>query len=228
MQYDTWNPYDPDDMASPERQARRYQRLARDQQIIREMLPRAETEIENPDRDSNSVGEALEPYHAFAREVPMTPGDLPELERLCRLILERGGSRKGEIQEVLLRLIGATAAAESPSFLLEMLHYSHRGDQFGPERRQLALWGLARIAILHNLPKAYQALYEGLDDRNTDVRYTSADLILNAYLNARRDVPPHVIAKLRQMAHSDPDDAVRRAAQRYLREPWARSPGAQG
>jgi hypothetical protein len=228
MRYNTWNPYDLDDTASPERQARRYQRLEHDRQIIREMLPRVEAEIENPDRDSNSVGEALEPYHAFARELPMTPGDLPELERLCRLILERGGTRKGEIQEVLLRLIGATAAAEAKPFLLEMLHYSHRGDQFGPERRQLALWGLARIAIFHHVPEAYQALYEGLDDRNADVRYSTADLILNAYLNARRDVPPHVKEKLRQMAHSDPDDSVRRAAQRYLREPWARSPEAQG
>jgi hypothetical protein len=228
MRYDTWNPYDPDDTASPDRQARRRQRLEQAQQVIREMLPGLEAEIENPERDLNSVGDALRPYHEFAREMPMTPGDLPELERLCRLILTRGGSRKGEIQEVLLRLIGATAAAESTTFLLEMLHYSHRGDQFGPERRQLTLWGLARIAIFHNLPEAYQALYEGLDDRHADVRYTVIDLILDAYLNAKRDVPARVVEKLRHMVRSDPDDLVRHAAQRYLREPWARSPTDQG
>jgi hypothetical protein len=158
------------------------------------------------------------------REVPMTPGDLPELERLCRLILERGGARKGDIQEALLRLIGATAAAESVPFLIEMLHYSQRGDRFGPTRRQLALWGLARIALFHDVREAYEALYEGLDDRRADVRFTVADLILNAYLSARQDVPPHVVEKLRHMARSDPDDSVRHAAQRYLREPWAQSP----
>jgi hypothetical protein len=62
---------------------------------------------------------------------PMTPADRPELERLCRLILERGGPRQNEIQGVLLRLIEATAAAESVSFLLAMLHYTRRGDPFG-------------------------------------------------------------------------------------------------
>jgi hypothetical protein len=82
--------------------------------------------------------------------------------------------------------------------------------------------------MFHNVPEAYEALYTGLEDRNADVRFTVADLILNAYLNARRDVPPQVVDKLRQMARSDPDDSVRDAAQRYLREPWARSPGAQG
>ena len=189
------------------------------------MLPRLEAEIENPARDSNSVGEALKPYHMLGRELPMTPGDRPELERLCRLILKRGGSRKGDIQEALLRLIGATAAAQSTPFLLDMLHYSHRGDSFGPERRQLALWGLARIALFHDVPEAYQALRKGLDDRNADVRFTVTDLILNAYLSAWRDVPQDVKDKLRQMARSDPDHSVRRATSRALREPWARSPG---
>jgi hypothetical protein len=222
MRYDTWNPYDPDDTIPPEDQARLRQRLEGGRQVIRQMLPTLEAEIENPERDLSSVGEALKPYHMLGREIPMTPGDLPELERLCRLILERGGSRKGDIQEALLRLIGATAAAESTPFLIEMLRYSHRGDSFGPERRQLALWGLARIAMFHNLPEAYQALYESLADRNADVRFTVADLILNAYLSAGRDVPSQVTGKLRQMARSDPDDTVRYAAQRYLREPWAR------
>jgi len=185
------------------------------------MLPRLEQEIRNPERDMNSVGEVLRPYHLFTREAPMMLADLSELERLCRLILERGGLRQNEIQEVLLRLIGATAAAESVPFLLEMLRYTRRGDHFGPQRRQLALWGLARITILHNIPEAYGALQGGLDDRNADVRYTAADLVLDAYLSAGQDVPQDVVERLRQMARSDPDDSVRRAAQRYLGEPWA-------
>ena len=155
----------------------------------------------------------------------MTAADLPELEWLCRLILERGGPRQNDIQEVLLRLIGATAAAESMPFLLEMLHYTRRGDRFGPQRRQLALWGLARVALFHNLPEAYGALQGGLGDRNADVRYATADMILNAYLRAGRDVPQDVVARLCHMARSDPEDSVRRAAQRYLREPWARAVG---
>jgi len=155
----------------------------------------------------------------------MTPADLLELERLCRLILERGGSCQNEIQRVLLRWIGVTAAAESVPFLLKMLHYTRRGDRFGPQRRQLALWGLARVPIFHNIPEAYEALQGGLEDRNADVRYATADMILNAYLRAGREVPQAVVEKLRHMARSDADDSVRWAAQRYLREPWARAMG---
>ena len=223
--YDTWNPYDPNDADSPEDLIRRQKRAEQYRRTIRKMLPCLEQEIENPRRDLNSVGEVLRPYNLSAREAPMTPADLPELERLCRLILERRGSRQDEIQEVLLRLIGATAADESVSFLLEILHYTRRGDRFGPQRRQLALWGLARVAIFHNIPEAYHALQGGLDDRNADVRYATADMILNAYLRAGRDVPQDVVDRLRHMAWSDPDDSVRRAVQRYLREPWARAVG---
>jgi hypothetical protein len=223
--YDTWNPYDPSDADSLEDRARLRERLERDRQIVRKMLPHLEREIESPGRDLNSVGEVLRPYYLSAREAPMTSADLPELERLCWLILERGGPRQNEIQEVLLRLIGATAAVESVPFLLEMLRYTRRGDRFGPQRRQLALWGLARVAIFHNLPEAYSALQGGLDDRIADVRYATADMILNAYLRAERDVPQDVVDRLHDVARSDPDDSVRHAAQRYLREPWASAVG---
>ena len=223
--YDTWNPYDPNDADSPEDRARLRERLERDRQIVRKMLPRLEREIENPGRDLNSVGEVLRPYYLSTRGPPMTPADLPELERLCRLILELGGPRQNEIQEALLRLIGATAAVESVPFLIEMLHYTRRSDRFGPQRRQLALWGLARVGLFHNIPEAYGALQGGLDDRNADVRYATADMILNAYLRAGRDVPQDVVDRLRHMARSDPVDSVRHAAQRYLREPWARAVG---
>lgn len=219
--YDTWSPYDPSDADSPKDRARQRKILRHRQQIIRDMLPRLRREIENPKRDMNSVGEVLRPCYEAGWDLPMTPADLPELEALCWLVLERGGLRQNQIQEVLFQLIGATAAPESVPFLLEMLHYTRRGDHFGPERRQLALWGLARIAIFHNVPEAHDALREGLNDRNAEVRGTAADLILNAYLGVRWEVPADVVDKLRQMARSDPNKDVRRSIQRYLREPWA-------
>ena len=86
--HDTWAPYDPSDADSPEDRAHLRERLERDRQIVRKMLPHLEQEIENPGRDLNSVGEVLRSYYLSAREAPMTPADLPELERLCRLILE--------------------------------------------------------------------------------------------------------------------------------------------
>jgi hypothetical protein len=153
----------------------------------------------------------------------MTPSDMPEIEALCRLVLERGGLRQNEIQEVLLQLVGATAAPESLPFLLDMWRYTRRGDHFGPDRRRLALWGLARVALFHDVPKAYAALREGLDDRRAEVRLTVADLILNAYLSAKRSVPQKVVGKMQQMARADPDDDVRRTIRRFLREPWAQS-----
>lgn len=156
----------------------------------------------------------------------MTPADLPEIEAQCRLVLELGGLDQNNIQQVLLRLVGATAAPESVSFLIEMLRYTRRGDHFGPERRQLSLWGLARVAIFHNVPEAYAALREGLDDRRAEVRITTADLIINAYMDRfsdHRQVPQDVVDKLCQMAESDSDKDVRRVIQRYLRGPWAQS-----
>lgn len=223
MLYDTWNPYDPMESDPPDDETRQHERLQHSQEIIRAMLPRLREEIGNPRRDLNSVFEVLRPYHLNAREVPMTPTDLPEIEAQCWLILERGGPQQSEIQRVLLRLVGATAAPKSVRFLLEMLHHTRRGDQFGPERRQLALWGLARIAIFCDVPEAYAALREGLEDRRPEVRLTAADLILNAYLDARRAVPQDVVCKLREIAQSDPDNSVRRVVHRYLREPWAQS-----
>jgi hypothetical protein len=224
MLYDTMGLYDPREDAPPEEKATLRKRLKRDRGLIREMLPRLRELIEDPDRDANDVFQTLRPYHLEAREVPMTPDDLPELEALCRLILEQGGSRQSDIQRVLLRLVGATAAPASVPFLLEMLHYSKRGDQFGPERRQLALWGLARIAVFHDVPEAYDALKEGMDDHRAKVRLTAADLNLDAYLDMRGDrqeVPPDVVEKLENMAQTEPDEYVRRKIKKFLREPWA-------
>jgi hypothetical protein len=223
--YDTWSPYDRSEYDAPE--AHLCQRLQRDQEIVRAVLARLRREIENPDRDEESVFQVLRPYHLeTGRDLPMTPDDLPDIEAQCRLVLERGGLRQSEIQRVLLRLVGSTAAPQSVPFLLDMLHYTKRGDQFGPERRQLTLWGLARIAIFHDVPEAYAALRKGLEDRRAEVRLTAANLILDAYLDKRsahREVPQDVVNKLRHMAESEPDDYVRRTVQRFLREPWAQS-----
>jgi hypothetical protein len=224
MVYDIWSPYDPRETDPPELKAKLRRRLEHHQQMVRAMLPRLRREIENRERDLNSVGEVLAPYFQdVGRDIPLTPADLPELEILYQLILSRGGPRQNEIQEVLLRLIGATAASETIPFLLEVYRYTRRGDHFGPERRQLAMWGLARIALFHNIPEAYEALWVGLDDRRAEVRATAADLILEAYLGGQRLVPPHVVDKLRQMAQTDPDRDVRGLVQRFLREPWAQA-----
>jgi hypothetical protein len=221
MLYDTRLPYDPWESDPPEVRERLGRRLRDDQEAVRAMLPHLRQEIENPERDLNSVSEALKPYHQALRHPPMRPEDLPEIEALCRLVLERGGARQNEIQEVLLRLVGATAEPQSIPFLLDMWRYTRRGDNFGPERRQLAMWGLARIAIFHNVAEAYAALKEGLDDHRADVRLTVADLILDAYLDARREVPPDVVEELQEIARSDPDGEVRRKVWRMLHEPWA-------
>jgi hypothetical protein len=221
MLYDIHVPYDPWESDPAEVRERLGRRLRDDQEAVRSMLPGLRQEIQNPERDLNSVSEVLKPYHQALRHPPMRPEDLPEIEALCRLVLERGGSRQNEIQEVLLRLVGATAEPQSVPFLLDMWQYTRRGDNFGPERRQLAMWGLARIAIFHNVAEAYAALEEGLDDHRADVRLTVADLIINAYLDGGREVPPDVVEKLQEMARSDPDGEVRRKVWRMLHEPWA-------
>lgn len=222
MPYEIETSYDPYPEESPQETARRRERLERDREIVRGMLPELRREIENPDRDLYSVSQAIKRYrHETFGDVPLTADDVPELEAMCRTILERRGPRQAQIQTVLLHLIGATAAPQSVPFLLDMLHYGRRGDLFGPERRRLALWGLARIALLHGVPEAYEALQEGLEDHHANVRFTATDLILDAYLDAGCEVPRSVAEKLEEMAGSDPDSHVQVRAKRFLREPWA-------
>ncbi len=222
MYFDTWSPYDPNEHDTPQDILRRQKRLQRDQQAIRAMLPRLRQEIEKPQRDSNQVAEVLAPYYEVGRDLPLTSADMPEVEATGRLILQKGGLRQNDIQEVLIRLVGATAAPESVSFLLEMLHYTRRGDHFGPERRQLALWGLARIAIFHQTPNVYAALRKGLDDRRAKVRFTTTDLIIDTYVKTYQPVPKEVVEKLQEMSHSDADDDVRHRAYAILKEPWTK------
>jgi hypothetical protein len=88
----------------------------------------------------------LRPFHEYIDSTPPSPEDIPEIERLSRLAAEKGGAGQGRLQEALLRLVGNAAEPRSLPFLLDMLRYSKRGDSFGPERRQLALWALARLA----------------------------------------------------------------------------------
>ncbi len=222
MRYDTWSPYDPNEHNTPEDVLRRQKRLKRDQHTVRAMLPGLRQEIEKSYRDRNKVSEALAPYYEAGRDVPLTPADMPEVEAMGRLILKMGGLGQNNIQEVLLRLVGATATPESVPFLLEMFRYTRRGDHFGPERRQLALWGLARIAIFHQIPDAYDALRKGLDDRHADVRFTTIDLIIEAYIKADHPVPQEVVKKIQEMIRSDADDDVRHRAYAVLQEPWTK------
>lgn len=222
MYLDSWSPYDPNEHDTPKNVLRRQKRLQQDQQTIRAMLPDLRQEIEKSQRDSNQVAEVLAPYHEMGRDLPLTSTDMPEVEAMARLILQKGGLRQNDIQEVLLRLVGATAAPESVPFLLEMLHYSRRGDHFGPERRQLALWGLARIAIFHQIPDTYAALRKGLDDRQATVRFTTIELIIDAYIKADQPVPKEVVEKLQEMSRSDADDDVRHRVYAILKESWNR------
>lgn len=222
--YDTHISFDPWPEETAVDLAHRQQRLELAQLSVRALLPYLQNEINNPKRDENDVYQILRPlYLDTGHDVPMMPADLSEIEAMFHQILTVGGTRQAEIQEVLLRLVGATAAVGSIPFLLAALHFTRRGDQFGPNRRQLALWGLARIAIRHNQADAYQALREGLNDRRAEVRLTAVDLILNAYLDAGRKVPLNVVTALKEMATNDPDKDVRRVVQRCLREPWINS-----
>jgi hypothetical protein len=219
MLYDTWSPYDPNPHHSTEDEACIQRTIQQKRRALREMLPHLRQKIENPDRDINSVHSVLTPYYDARDGVPMALADLPGIEALCRLALDKGGLCQSHIQTALLRLIGATAAPESAPFLLEMLHYTKRGDQFGPQRRQLALWGLARIAIFHQLPGTFTALREGLDDRQAEVRLTATDLIIDVYRGTNQPVPRDLIEKLQDMADHDSDEYVRRTIERFLEEP---------
>ena len=220
--YDLWSPYDPLPEDRLEEQVHSDQRLIAAQQTFHVALLDLRPLIDDPQRDAEQVDAALRPFHEYLDSTPPLPDDIPEIERLCRLAAEKGGAGQGRLQEALLRLVGNAAEPRSLPFLLDMLRFTKRGDSFGPERRQLALWALARLARWHNLPEAYAALLASMDERKAEVRMTAMDLILDAYLDAGRDAPLDVFARMRQMAKNDPDEAVRRLAKRFLHESWAR------
>jgi hypothetical protein len=64
MLYDTWSPYDPiEETDSPEDEVRQREKLERQREAIRAMLPHLRQEIENPERDTESVYQALRFYY---------------------------------------------------------------------------------------------------------------------------------------------------------------------
>lgn len=213
-----YNPYDVLPCETEEEWARSQAIIEKNRQTIRDLLPQLRKVIEDPQREKEDVSRVLRPYYIETRAVPMTPEDIPELESLCRLILEKGGEQGQKIQEMLLSVISSTAAQESIPFLLDMLHGPQPKGRFGPRWRELALVGLGRIALIHERDEAYEALHEGLEDRHADVRYTTMALIANAYLNAEREIPKAVLVKFHKIARSDPDKDLRQDAKRYLRE----------
>ena len=89
MRYDTWSPWAPDPADTPEEATWLGDRLGKAQASIRAILPRLRAEIENPDQDMNSVGEVLRPYYDALRNLPITTDDLPQIESLFSLILEK-------------------------------------------------------------------------------------------------------------------------------------------
>jgi len=215
--YDIWSPYDTRFTDQPQTPPR----LIAIQQAWHVALLDLRPLIDDAHRDIDQVYARVQPFQDYTQGTPPSPQDVPEIESLCRLALERGGAGQSVLQEVFLRLAGNAAEPRSLPFLLDMLRFTRRGDSFGPSRRQLALWALARLARWHHLPEAYQALRAGLDDRNAEVRLTAAALLLDANLEAGLDVPPQVVAKLQQMAQDEPDEDVCRSISRYLDEPWA-------
>ena len=218
--YDIWNPFDPGPDDTSRERARLTKRLVELQQALHVALLDLRPVVENVRRTEDQVDTALRPFHTEFDDVPVHHDDLPEIERLCRLVWEKGGTDQAVLQRILIGLVGNTASPSSLPFFLDALCFTKRGDSFGPERRQLAIWGLARLARWHDLPEAYAAVQSGLDDRHPEVRLTAADLLLDAYLDARRTVPPEVRSKLAQMAKTDPDPDLRRQFSKYLDEPW--------
>ena len=219
--YDIWSASDPYPEETPEERWQMEKHLAETREMVHFALLDLRQVLNDPNRDKEQVSRALQPFYDSMHSAPADVDDLPLIEAFCRRVLEIGGRGQSNLQTELLRLVGNTTHLSSLPFLLEMLRYSKRGDSFGPERRLLALWGLARIARWHNLPDAYAALHIGLDDRKAEVRWQTADLILSAYLDARREVPPEIMKKLEQMADNDPEEEVRKMIARFLREPWA-------
>ena len=218
--YDIWNPFDPNPDDTSRERARLSKRLVELQQALHVALIDLRLVVENVRRSEDQVDAALRPFHTEFDDVPAHPDDLPEIERLCRLVWEKGGTDQAALQRILIGLVGNTASPSCLPFFLDALRFTKRGDSFGPERRQLAIWGLARLARWNNLPEAYAAVQSGLDDRHPEVRLTAADLLLDAYLDAGRAVPPEVRSKLAQMAKTDPDLDLRRQFSKYLDEPW--------
>ena len=103
--YDIWSPYDPSPMDTPEEQERANRRLIDIQQSFHVALLDLCPMLDDSQRDIEQVHAVLRPFHEYIDSTPPSPGDIPEIERLCRLAAEKGGAGQGRLQEVMLRLV---------------------------------------------------------------------------------------------------------------------------
>ena len=151
--------------------------------------------------DLRDVGRKL--YWGRHSFIGFTPADLPRACETYRRIFAREISGSVEVQAMLLNLIAASEDATSVPFWLDALTLYKQRDVFRPQRQTIALAALARLAIRHNEPEAYEALRQAAFHREPGIRGLAVHYLGRAYHEAGRPLPSLLLAELEDIALQD-------------------------
>jgi hypothetical protein len=149
--------------------------------------------------------------------VGLAPADLARAQDLYRRVYVTGGTGNSFVQESLLQLIAATEDPASVPFWVEILDLNRPRDTFAETRRTLALAALARLAIRHSTPAAYDALRGAARHVHPKVRALAVYYLGRAYLEAEHPIPPEPLADLSDIATHDAAFEPRFQARSILR-----------
>lgn len=148
---------------------------------------------------------------------PLPAQDVPRAQELYRRVYMAGGNGTNWVQEGLLGALALAADPDAVPFWVEVLELNKPREQFAPKRRELAVAGLAFLAIRRGEPAAYETL-RALAQRfpNPDVRALAGEYLKRAYREASRPLPPEVLAEMQAIALEDTAFTPRFQARRFL------------
>jgi hypothetical protein len=145
--------------------------------------------------------------------------EIAQAQTLYRTVYNLGGTMVTYAQEILLNLIALAQDPDSVAFWLEILYYKKPRDSFRQERYITALSALALLAILKDLPTAYQGLRSIVKEHpDGTVRGLALHYLYRIYSYNARPLPKELITDIHSIAAIDPAFEPRFHARRLLLE----------
>lgn len=161
---------------------------------LEDELDRAQQQGKKPDYNARRI--LFQTVAGVGRE------DAERAQRLYLRVTEQGGSGNQHLQESMLDLLGFAARPASIPFWKELLELRLSRDRFAERRRQFAIAALASL-LAQGENEALEPMIEALGHDHADTRATAAEHLARAYVEAEREPPEEVIARLSSVASED-------------------------